>query len=62
MKINDSKDSLKSSESDDLCNGGLWTVSLKSEKCVTLHSDFVKMPQGSHNKITFLTLFVLGDV
>ena len=47
-------------ESDDLYNGGLWIVSFKSEKRGTLHSDYVKMPL--HNEITFLALFVLGDV
>ena len=38
------QNSLKSSESDNLCNGGLWIISCKSEKCVTMHSDYVKMP------------------
>ena len=41
---------------------GLWTVNRKSEKCVTLHSDFLEMSYELHIKMKFLVSLLLGDV
>ena len=40
----------------------MWTVNTKSEKCVTLHSDFLEMSYELHIKIKFLAPLLLGDV
>ena len=45
---------LKSQVYDLSYNFGLWTVNTKSEKCVTLHSDFLEMSYESHIKMKFL--------
>ena len=41
---------------------GLWTVNRKSEKCATLHSDFLAMSYELHIKMQFLVSLLLGDV
>ena len=53
---------LKSQIYDLLHNFVLWTVNRTvGAKCVTLHSDFVKMSYALHIKIKFLAPTLLGD-
>ena len=52
---------LKSQICDISYNFGLWTVNKKSDKSVTLHSDFLEMSYEFNIKMKFLAPLLLGD-